>query len=252
MKNRARLLLHIFLALGLIIGLAACSDSSDQVPPPAPAPEPDSLGLFGVGHSAFTAIDPLRGNRMLPVEVWYPVDPEDRQDSPRTSYPLAAGIGLESAVAVEDLPVSKREEQKLLVFSHGYGGINTASTVLVETLASHGFIVIAPEHTGNSQASNDDIFDQAAAGGGATKTLSHSDFADIMADAKKRGSFKEALNEDLEHGNLKEEYLAHATNAAGRTTTLKKRSRPWCRRACAAAPSRATRPRDAPAPTALR
>jgi len=49
------------------------------------------------------------------------------------------------------------------VFSHGYGGINTASVVLMETLASHGFIVISPEHTGNSQASNDDTFDEAAA-----------------------------------------------------------------------------------------
>jgi predicted dienelactone hydrolase len=33
----------------------------------------------------------------------------------------------------------------------------------METLASHGFIVIAPEHTGNSQTSNEDTFDQAAA-----------------------------------------------------------------------------------------
>ncbi|MBK8748767.1 MAG: HK97 family phage prohead protease [Saprospiraceae bacterium] len=72
-------------------------------------------------------------------------------------------------------------------------------------------------HQEGTTSMTKNIFDQAAAGGGATKTLSHSDFADIMADAKKRGSFKEALNEALEHGNLKEEYLAHATNAAGQT-----------------------------------
>jgi predicted dienelactone hydrolase len=165
MKNSTDLLFRIFLVLGVIIGVAACSDSSNQSPDPtpAPAPAPDLYGPFGVGHSVFTAIDPLRGNRMLAVEMWYPVDEEDRQESPRTSYALGPGIGLESAVAVDDLPVSKREKQILLVFSHGYGGINTASTVLTETLASHGFIVISPEHTGNSQASNDDTFDQAAA-----------------------------------------------------------------------------------------
>jgi predicted dienelactone hydrolase len=33
----------------------------------------------------------------------------------------------------------------------------------METLASHGFIVIAPEHTGNSQSSGEDTFDEAAA-----------------------------------------------------------------------------------------
>ena len=72
-------------------------------------------------------------------------------------------------------------------------------------------------HQEGTTSMTKNIFDQAAAGGGATKTLSHSDFADIMADAKKRGSFKEALNEALQHGNLKEEYLAHATNEAGQT-----------------------------------
>lgn len=66
---------------------------------------------------------------MLAVETWYPVDEEDREESPRTSYELGPGIGLESAIAVDDLPVSKREKQSLLVFSHGYGGINTASAV---------------------------------------------------------------------------------------------------------------------------
>lgn len=72
-------------------------------------------------------------------------------------------------------------------------------------------------HQEGTTSMTKNLFDQAAAGGGATKTLSHSDFADIMADAKKRGSFKEALNEALQHGNLKEEYLAHATNEAGQT-----------------------------------
>lgn len=33
----------------------------------------------------------------------------------------------------------------------------------MEMLASHGFIVVSPEHTGNSQSSSEDSFDQAAA-----------------------------------------------------------------------------------------
>ena len=41
----------------------------------------------------------------------------------------------------------------LLVFSHGYRAINTQSTDLMEALASHGFVVASPEHTGNAQGS---------------------------------------------------------------------------------------------------
>jgi len=64
---------------------------------------------------------------------------------------------------MDDLPVSAKQNQTLLVFSHGYGGINTQSVGLMEALASHGFIVASPEHTGNAQASLTDEFDEAAA-----------------------------------------------------------------------------------------
>ena len=141
--------------------LLACSDSSNQINTPIDAP--DSLGTFGVGHTAFTAIDEMRDNRSLLVDVWYPVDPGDRQESSPTSYPLAAGIGLVSKAAVDDVPVSSRENQTLLVFSHGYGGTNTQSVELMEMLASHGFVVVSAEHTGNAQSSNTDSFDEAAA-----------------------------------------------------------------------------------------
>ena len=88
MRTGKPFLQRSFLLLTWIIALAACSDGSDKLPRPDYAPE--MLGPFAVGHSAFTAVDVERGNRMLAVEVWYPVDPEDRQDSPRTSYPLSA------------------------------------------------------------------------------------------------------------------------------------------------------------------
>ncbi|MEZ5571069.1 MAG: alpha/beta hydrolase [Halioglobus sp.] len=146
--------------LCVLATLVACSDSSDQSV--ASIDAPDKLGAFGVGHSSFTAIDAMRDNRSLLVDVWYPVDPQDRRESALTTYLLAPGIGLGSEVAVDDLPVSNRENQTLLVFSHGYGGTNTQSVELMEMLASHGFIVASPVHTGNSQSSNTDSFDEAA------------------------------------------------------------------------------------------
>ena len=134
-----------FLAV-IVTGLIACGDSSSS---PA-VDSPDAIGPFGVGHSSFNVVDPARDDRPLLVDAWYPVDAADAQESPLTEYPLADPLTLPSEVAVDDLPVSARSVQTLLVFSHGYQGINIQSFELMEALASHGFIVISPEHTGNA------------------------------------------------------------------------------------------------------
>ena len=116
---------------------------------------PDEFGSFSVGHMKFTAIDADRDDRSLVIDVWYPVDEADAPDlsSPETefaSYTLTGPLAIRSEFAVENLPVSSRTDQVFLVFSHGYGGTNTQSIPLMETLASHGFIIASPEHTGNT------------------------------------------------------------------------------------------------------
>lgn len=139
--------------------VASCGDDDDAGRTVA---NPAMLGSFAVGHAAFTAVDETRDDRRLPVNVWYPVDGEDGQGFPPTAYPLGPGIDLESEVSLEGPPVSP-QRHTLLVFSHGFGGIGTQSADLMETLASHGFIVVSPEHTGNTQSDMSDSFDQAAA-----------------------------------------------------------------------------------------
>lgn len=128
--------------------------------PPAPLVEPAEAagepGPYGVGHQRREAFDEKRDNRRLPYDVWYPVDPDDFVEQPRTIYPLQGPAGLESESAVDDLPVSSARRHPLLVFSHGSRGTNTQSVRLMEALASHGFVVVSPEHTGNT---NDDPSD---------------------------------------------------------------------------------------------
>ncbi|MCP4195564.1 MAG: hypothetical protein GY762_00290 [Proteobacteria bacterium] len=148
----------VLLLAVLLLGLSACSENQDQW---AEHP-PDQLGPFDVGHTAFVATDGLRGDRALPIDLWYPVDPGGGNDASITSYPLAAGVGLDSEVAREDAPATVATGLSLLVFSHGYGGISTQSVKLMEALASHGFVIASPEHIGNSQASPGDDFDTAA------------------------------------------------------------------------------------------
>lgn len=153
------------LLIGLTIaGLVACGDSQPgNTVVDSPVDPPDELGSFAIGHLRFIPTDPERSNRGILVDLWYPVDVEDAQDAPLTRYPLSGPIGLDSEVAVDDLPVSGRADQAFLVFSHGYQGINFQSIELMEVLASHGFIVASIEHTGNAQASPTDSFDEAAA-----------------------------------------------------------------------------------------
>ncbi len=154
-----------FSTVSLVVALAACaSESTSTNRAVEPVDPPDELGAFAVGHTQFSPVDASRDDRPLLVDVWYPVAPEDAEGFEATTYPLAGPIGLDSAVAVEEAPAASTERRKLLVFSHGFEGINTASVGLMEMLASHGFVVASPEHTGNAQSSDPaDEFDIAAA-----------------------------------------------------------------------------------------
>jgi len=142
----------VWLATAVLV--ASCSGGAD-------VEAPDALGAYAVGHTTFTAVDAARDDRALPVDVWYPVDEADAATEPRTEYPLQPPLTLPSEVAVDDLKVSSEGARVFLVFSHGYGGINTQSTQLMEALASHGFIIASPAHTGNTALDTSD--DPAAA-----------------------------------------------------------------------------------------
>ncbi len=119
-----------------------------------PVVTPSEPGRFAVGRSTFTAVDDAREGRTLTLDAWYPVDPID-DVGPFSVYDLLFA-GIESDVARADVPVSREGPFPLIVFSHGSNGIRFQSYFLMETLASHGFIVVAPDHAGNTAA--DPIF----------------------------------------------------------------------------------------------
>ena len=129
----------LLLACGLLPQLAIAVD------------DPNATGPWNVGHTEFDIVDAIRANRTLPLDVWYPVDATDWTGT-FAVYALLAGLGPISDLARTDSIVSNSGPWPLIVFSHGFGGLNVQSTHLCEHLASHGFIVVAPEHTGNTQA----------------------------------------------------------------------------------------------------
>ncbi|MGW8321432.1 MAG: alpha/beta hydrolase family protein, partial [Thermodesulfobacteriota bacterium] len=117
---------------------------------------PDRVGPFDVGRRSFTVVDPDREGRELPVDVWYPVDPEDATGNP-SLYQVTVQIWIfplvftaPSELALQDPLISQAGEFPLIVFSHGSGGLRYQSFFLTEVLASHGFVVVAADHVGNT------------------------------------------------------------------------------------------------------
>lgn len=113
--------------------------------------DPNEYGPYAVGHVLFEVVDPARDDRVLRCEMWYPVDPEDAVGWDPAFYDFQfLGLGLTSPIAVDGADVAVSAFLPLVIFSHGYGGVSWQSTPLMEMLASHGMIVVSPNHTGNT------------------------------------------------------------------------------------------------------
>jgi predicted dienelactone hydrolase len=116
---------------------------------------PDALGPWKVGHRETSVVSPphLPSGATQFFDIWYPVDNGDWVGAFTTyflSELLFATVEIDSTVAKRDVPVSSTGGRGLIVFSHGSGSVAVQSVVLVETLASHGFIVVAPTHYFNN------------------------------------------------------------------------------------------------------
>lgn len=141
-------------------------------------PDPEKAGPYPVGVTTMQLVDHSRtdeaskGPRSLLTEVWYPATDETRElpknrlldyylGGKNIGYMFAMGMAFGAdlkevdtrfpSIAVRDARV-RDGKFPLIVFSHGNGGLRTQSPFLCEHLASHGYIVAAPDHTGNCAA----------------------------------------------------------------------------------------------------
>ena len=145
--------------------------------PPTLFPVPSLLnptGPYTVGVTSFEWIDNDReetlapapaGNRKIMVQVWYPAEMTDNaelapyMDQLEVTGPVLASqfnlpdflfnhIKLAKTNSYRNAPLSTAENQyPVLIFSHGWTGVRTQNTYQAEELASHGYIVLAPDHT---------------------------------------------------------------------------------------------------------
>ena len=143
---------------------------------------PDELGEYSIGHTSVQVTDPSRNldgsmpattpGRYLHMDIWYPTEiPTDEHvrytwnnplynENPGGTVwpglpdlpPLPAPGHISLNPVLENAPAADGEFP-LLVGSHGnLVGSGKNMTDTMEALASHGFVVMSIEHTGNSDA----------------------------------------------------------------------------------------------------
>jgi predicted dienelactone hydrolase len=135
-------------------------------------PDPGQIGPYAVGHVAFMLYDPSRpcdvGARPIPVEVFYPVDPQAISAStPEAIYPLDPinGVWPETVSseweafgidpAFEEPPASVKKPFPLVLLSPGWGGPVWVHLYQGTRLASHGFVVAIMYHYGDAWFPNE-------------------------------------------------------------------------------------------------
>jgi predicted dienelactone hydrolase len=157
--------------LGLGVVALACGEIDEQGDDGTPAgpdaaPDPSAWGPYPVGVQTWVLHDHTRGAdgpRPVLTEVWYPATAA-AVGGKTVTYRLE-DILRDDALALLNGEVEaelKTEAVRdaawrladgpypVVFFSHGSGGIRMQSTYLTVHLASHGYVVVSPDHDGNT------------------------------------------------------------------------------------------------------
>ena len=114
--------------------------------------DPFARGGHPVGVRTASVQDDARG-RTLPVEIWYPADDahagDDLREETRDRFHVFPALPPSAQDAVRDA-AARPGRFPLVLFSHGFGGHRRQSTFLCTHLASHGYLVAAMDHVGNT------------------------------------------------------------------------------------------------------
>ena len=168
------------MAMAAAAGGMACGDSgssADELPfepaGPGVVPDPAQPGPFPVGVKTFTLVDPSRPDpetgvdRTLLTEVWYPAV-QSAAEGPFFGYDVKAEVSPEvlgdkyEAFMAADLPLVATRTVRdaeldrnhgpypVILYSHGANGIRWQSIFYTAHLASHGYVVISPDHQYNT------------------------------------------------------------------------------------------------------
>ncbi|GAB4214524.1 MAG: hypothetical protein OHK0013_39280 [Sandaracinaceae bacterium] len=107
------------------------------------------LGPFGVGYRSFPLNYVPRGQteeRVISVHLWYPTL------SASGPHPRYERLFLDEVAIIDAPPAAPAHPggYPLFVHSHGWRGFPGASWPMLGALASHGWVVVMPEHVGST------------------------------------------------------------------------------------------------------
>ena len=141
----------------------------------APLVDPSKPGPFPAGVTRTLLVDHKRTDaltgkpRTLVTEIWYPAEDQARK-RPKTRFTDFIPIPVNDDIEAVFQKVYKRSADQLnerydnhsvrdarvrdgrfplIVFSHGNGGTRNQNTFWCDHLASHGYIIVSADHTGN-------------------------------------------------------------------------------------------------------
>jgi len=128
----------------------------------------ESAGAYPVGNTTIAVVDEVR-SRSLTVEIWYPaaesaraaaaagapvesfvVDADERDQYLDLLTDAPPGCPSTATRSARDAEVAADGPWPLLLFSHCHNCVRFSSFSIAERLASHGFVVAAPGHIGNT------------------------------------------------------------------------------------------------------
>jgi predicted dienelactone hydrolase len=154
-------------ALFILVCLAA---SAQAQPAPEPNPEkielPAPTGPYKIGTTSWRVTDAARPEtfaaagmaRQVEVLAWYPAAPDSSgkpapylreglgELPPRLRTSFSSLSDLKTHAILDAPPAKEPKTFPVLVFSHGFGGIPSSYTALIEDLASHGYAVLSIVH----------------------------------------------------------------------------------------------------------
>ena len=151
---------RLWLLLGISIGLtplvtSGCGDATT---------DPEALftpaARYAVGFRQERLTYPRAGTgepRAIDISVWYPASPDATEDFAR--YTTGGVIVVPTDVALAAPALASGAPFPVVAYSHGGGGESEHAYPYAELLASHGFVVIAPEHLGSTVLDTGDAFD---------------------------------------------------------------------------------------------
>ena len=131
MPGNKRKKLIVVLVIAIIAGITVLmfheSESTETFPPDGPYPV--SVKVLDVEFEG----------RLMPVMVWYP-KPES------SAGPYVYNTKIKGAAGYDSPTPGKGAPYPMIVFSHGIGECGCMSVYYTENLASHGYVVVAPDH----------------------------------------------------------------------------------------------------------